>query len=145
MPRYVIVAPALAVVAAISAACSDATAPANCFQGTASFSPTAPDFVARVAQVKYESGATPAGGQMSQFAVWLTVAPHTDPNAGIVLSRTTPVFERVGTGAVRPAAACTVHIGDMLEVWHDFRWALGAAEAPPGDTLYFPTQIVIRR
>jgi hypothetical protein len=25
------------------------------------------------------------------------------------------------------------------------RWACGAAEAPPRDTLYFPTQIVIRR
>lgn len=133
------------VAAVISAACSDTTAPANCFRTTASFAATTPDFVARVSQVTYESGATPAGGQMSQFAVWLTVAPHTDPNAGIILSRTTPVFERVGTGAVRPAAACTVNVGDMLEVWHDFRWAVGAAEAPPGDTLYFPTKIVIRR
>jgi hypothetical protein len=126
-------------------ACSEPTAPANCFQATASFSPTTPDFVARVSQVTYESGATPAGGEMSQFAVWLAVAPHTDPNAGIILFRSTPVFERVGTGAVRPAAACSVNVGDMLEVWHDFRWAFGAAEAPPGDTLYFPTQIVIRR
>ena len=143
--RHGVMTGALAVVTAISAACKDTTAPANCFQGTASFSATAPDFVARVSQVTYESGATPAGGQMSQFAVWLTVAPHTDPNAGIVLGRTTPVFERVGTGVVHPAAACTVTVGETLEVWHDFRWALGAAEAPPGDTLYFPTQIVIRR
>src|SRR4030088_1410671 len=89
----------LAVVAVINAACNDATAPANCFRGTATFSATAPDFVARVSQVTYESGATPAGGEMSQFDLWLTVAPHTDPNAGIVLSRNVPVFERVGTGA----------------------------------------------
>ena len=130
---------------AISAACNNAAAPVNCFQATATFSPTAPDFVATVSKVTYESGPTPAGFEMAQYAVWLTVSPHAVPNAGVVLSRATPVFERALTGGVRSTAACTINAGDMLEVWHDHKWALGAVEAPPGDTLYFPTQVVKRR
>jgi len=134
-------------IAAISAACNNSAGPdaGNCAPAPGTFSPTAPDFVATVSQIMYESGHTPAGFDMSQYAVWLTVPPHMSPNAGVILSRSTPVFERPLTGGVRPTAACTIHVGDMLEVWHDWRWALGAAEAPPGDTLYFPTQILVRR
>ena len=136
---------AFSFVAAISAGCNNATAPVNCFQAAGRFSPTAPDFVATVSKITYESGPSPAGVEMAQYAVWLTVSPHTSPNAGVLLSRRTPVFEQALTGGVRSTAACTINVGDMLQVCHDEKWALGAVEAPPGDTLYFPTQIFIRR
>jgi len=134
-------------IAAISAACNNSAGPGpgDCSPAPGTFSPTAPDFVATVSQITYESGHSPAGFDLAQYAVWLIVPPNTSPNAGVILGRSTPVFERPLTDGVRPTAACTIHVGDMLEVWHDWRWALGAAEAPPGDTLYVPTQILVRR
>lgn len=136
---------AIAVVAALSAGCNNAADPGNCFQATGAFSSTTPDFVAVVSQITYESGPTPAGIEMAQYAVWLTVSPYTSPNAGVLLARSTPVFTPAVSGGLRLTAACTIHVGDMLEVWHDNQWALGTVEAPPGDTLYFPTQVVVRR
>jgi len=136
---------ALPLLAVTSVACTNPAAPVNCFQATSTFASTPPDFVARVSKITYENGPAPSGFDMAQFAVWVTVSPHTSPNAGIVLSRSTPVFERLLNGTARTTAACTIHVGDRLDVWHDKHWALGAVEAPPGDTLYFPTQILIRR
>jgi len=137
---------ALPFVTVISAACMEPAAPVNCFQASGTFATTTPNFIGTVSKITYESGSTPSGVEMAQFAVWLTVSPHTSPNAGILLSRRTPVFERsLLTGNPGTTAACTINVGDRLDVWHDSKWALGTVEAPPGDTLYFPTQILIRR
>jgi len=54
-------------IAAISAACNNSAGPdaGNCAPAPGTFSPTAPDFVATVSQITYESGHTPAGFDMS--------------------------------------------------------------------------------
>jgi len=95
--------------------------------------------------VTYESGPGPAGSNVSQYDLWVTVLPGTTPDAGVLLKDSTPVFELSKAGTVAPSSACAIKTGDLLEVSHDFRRAFGAVEAPPGDTLYFATQIVIRR
>lgn len=126
----------------LAVAC-DVTELPSCGVSTATFSSTAPNFVAKVSRVLVESGSTPEGNH-SQVDVWLMVLPASSLNAGMILTASTPVFERATSGTITPTTACP-RFGDTVEVWHDFRWSLGAVEAPPGDTLYFPTQIVIHR
>jgi hypothetical protein len=108
-----------------------------------------PNFVAPVSKIIVERGWTPAGFYEVQYNFWLTRPPATGPNVGIVLSDTnpdpTPVFARGRDGTVSPTTVCTINVGDTLEVWHAGRWALGSAEAPPGDTAFEAVQVIVRR
>ena len=133
--------------ATFGVACKNAVDPRPCLGSTAAFSSTVPNFVATVSQVTVERGWTPAGFYMVQYDLWLARPPATTPDVGVVLSDTgsnpTPVFERAADGSVTPSRACAIKVGDAVDVWHTFRWALGSAEAPPGDTAFEATQIVI--
>lgn len=126
---------------AASAACDD---PHHCFTADSVFVSTPSSFIGTVVKVVYEAGQSPAGSDISQFAFWIAVPPNTEPNAAILVGRTTPVFQPGFSGHARASAACLIGVGDRVEVWHDNRWALGAAEAPPGDTLYLPFQVLVR-
>jgi hypothetical protein len=132
-----------ALFAAIGAACRNATDPVTCGASAAQFKDTVASFAATVTQVTHETGLSPEG-PMNQYAVWVAVSPGTTPSAGLLVLPSTPVFTRAN-GRVAVSAACAINAGDQLDVWRDWRWAFGAAEAPPGDTLYFATQVVIRR
>ena len=135
--------------AVMGAACRNAADPATCLGSTAAFSPTTPNFVAAVSQITIERGPTPAGFYEVQYDLWLARPPATSPDVGVMLADTgsnpTPVFERARDGTLTPSRACAIKVGDTLDVWHTWRWALGAAEAPPGDTAFEATQIVIHR
>jgi hypothetical protein len=102
-----------------------------------------------VSSITIERGWTPAGFYLVQYDLFLTRAPATNPNVGVVLADTlphpTPVFERAGDGTLTPSTACAIKVGDVLDVWHTGNWALGAAQAPPGDTAFEAAQIVIHR
>jgi hypothetical protein len=138
------------VLAAMGAACNNATGdPPSCLGSTATFSPTAPNFVAPVSNITIERGWTPGGFYEVQYDLFLARPPATTPDVGVMLSDTgphpTPVFERAGDGSVTPSTACAIKVGDVLDVWHTGHWALGSAEAPPGDTAFEGAQIVIHR
>lgn len=103
----------------------------------------APGFEGVVASVHYESGNTPVG-PMSQYNVWLTLPPTAGPNAGVVVTRGTPVFLQQD-GVLLRTTASQILPGDSIQVWHDASVAYGAVEAPPGSPCYVGTQIVIVR
>lgn len=105
---------------------------------------TTPDFVARVAMVRYENGISPAG-PLSQYELWLAISPATSPNAGLVVGRNVPVFVRSASGTLMPASGCAIAMSDVVEVWHDQSVAYGSVEAPPSAPAYFGTQVAIRR
>jgi hypothetical protein len=138
-----LIAPSLLLLV-LGAACKNAADPPSCGGSPASFSSTTPNFSATVSQVTHETGLSPEG-PMNQYALWLAVSPATTSTAGVVLLPSTPVFQRWPDGSLTPTTACAISVGDQLDVWHDWRWAYGAAEAPPGDTLYFGTQVVVHR
>lgn len=115
-----------------------------CAASAIAFSPTVPDFIARVSQVHYEDGLSPMG-PMSQYDLWLTISPATSPNAGLVIGRNVPVFVRSSAGTVMPASVCSIAQGDIVEVWHDQTVANGAVEAPPSAPAFFGTQVVIHQ
>jgi hypothetical protein len=105
---------------------------------------TTPDFIGRVAMVRYEDGISPAG-PLSQYELWLAISPASSPNAGLVVGRNVPVFVRSASGTLMPASACTIAMSDVVEVWHDQSVVYGSVEAPPSAPAYFGTQVVIRR
>jgi len=123
--------------------------PKTCLGSTATFSPTTPDFVAPVSNVTIERGWTPAGFYMVQYDLFLARPPATTPDVGVMLSDTgsnpTPVFERAANGTLTPSTVCAIKVGNVLDVWHTGFWALGSAEAPPGDTAFEAVQVVIHR
>jgi hypothetical protein len=139
------------VLAAMGVACHNATGadPKTCLGSTATFSPTTPDFVAPVSNITIERGWTPAGFYMVQYDLFLARPPATAPDVGVMLSDTgpnpTPVFERAADGTLSPSTVCSIKVGDVLDVWHTRFWALGSAEAPPGDTAFEAVQVVIHR
>lgn len=128
----------------LGAACKNAAGPQTCGGSTATYSSTAPNFLATVSQVTFESGWTPAGFYLRQYDLWLARPPATTPDAGLVLIESIPVFERAQDGTLTRTTACAINVGDILDVWYR-GWALGAVQAPPGDTTYFATQVVIHR
>jgi hypothetical protein len=142
---------AACVLAGMGAACHNATGadPKTCLGSTATFSPTTPDFVAPVSNVTIERGWTPAGFYMVQYDLFLARPPATTPDVGVMLSDTgsnpTPVFERAANGTLTPSTVCAIKVGNVLDVWHTGFWALGSAEAPPGDTAFEAVQVVIHR
>ncbi len=105
---------------------------------------SAPDFAARLESVFVESGNTPAGPHY-QRNLWLTIAPATSANAGVIVGRATPVFLQSGSGAPEPVTACDLTAGDSLVIWHDESVAYGSVEGPPGAPSYFATQVLIIR
>ena len=131
-----------ALMAASGLGCNNATSLPSCASSSPTFSNTVPNFVATVSQVTRETGLSPEG-PMDQYVLWLAVAPDTVPTAGLLVLPSTPVFGRAADGRLIASAACAIKVGDHLDVWRDSRWAFGAAEAPPGDTLYFGTQLVV--
>jgi hypothetical protein len=134
-----------AMVTLLAVACNHPTAsgdPPNCPVSTAAPMSTPPSFSASVAQVTFEGGNGPAG-PYAQYNVWVIVPPNTTPNAGVILPLTTPVFAMNAAGGVDRSSACALRPGMQVQVWHDFRWVFGSAEAPPGDTAYVGQQVVI--
>ncbi len=135
----------------MGAACKNATGlhPQTCLGSTATFSPTAPNFVASVANITIERGWAPSGFYLVQYDLFLARPPATTPDVGIVLSDTgphpTPVYERATDGTLSPSTACAIKVGDVLDVWHTGFWVFGSAQAPPGDTAFEAVQIVIHR
>jgi hypothetical protein len=105
---------------------------------------TPPDFTATVAKVEFESAKGPAG-PYSQHNVWLVIPPGTAANAGLVVSKATPVFVRTRDG-IFSSNASGMRVGDGVEVWHDIQVAYGAVQGPPGAPTYTNLkQIVIDR
>jgi hypothetical protein len=137
-------APALA----LCTSCQSATSPRPCLGSTAAFSPGIPDFVATVSRITVERGWTPAGFYEVQYNLWLTRPPAAQANVGVILSDTTPaptpVFARAN-GAITSSFVCAIQLGDTVDVWHTANWALGAAQAPPGDTAFEARQLLIHR
>jgi len=142
---------AACVLATMGAACHNATGadPKTCLGSTAAFSQTTPNFVAPVSNITVERGWTPAGFYMVQYDLFLARPPATTPDVGVMLSDTgpnpTPVFERAANGTLTPSTVCAIKVGDVVDVWHTAFWALGSAEAPPGDTAFEAVQVVIHR
>ena len=133
-------------VAATFLACDNPVAPIGpCETSPTLFSSIPPAFVAVVVRIDYEDGPTPAGFVLSQYVLWLTIAPATRPNAGVVLGRGVPIFVRSGAGTAAGATACAIKVGDRVEVLHDQSIGYGAVEAPPGAPVYSGTQLVILR
>jgi hypothetical protein len=141
----------LASVALVSSlACKNAASSGTCMGSTELvYLTTAPNFVAPVSEIRVERGWTPAGFYEVQYNLWLTRSPATAPDVGVTLSDTTPaptpVFARGRNGTVSPTTVCTINVGDTVEVWHTGRWALGSAEAPPGDTAFEAVQVIVHR
>lgn len=129
----------------LSVACNhptDPVDPPNCPVSMAAPMATPPSFNATVAQVTFEGGNGPAG-PYAQYNVWVIVPPNTTPNAGVIVPLGTPVFAMNAAGGVDRSSACVLRPGMQVQVWHDFRWVFGSAEAPPGDTAYVGQQVVI--
>jgi hypothetical protein len=83
---------------------------------------------------------------MAQYELWVAIPPSTTANAGVLVGTSTPVFIRSSNGTLTPAGGCAITMGDALDVWHDGEAVFGdILQAPPGDTAYFSTQVVIRR
>lgn len=140
----------LSLLALVGVACNNASSPQTCFGSPQQvYLTTVPNFVAPVSLIRVERGWTPAGFYEVQYNLWLTRAPGTAPNVGLVLSDTTPnptpVFARAQNGTVSPTTVCTIRIGDTVEVWHTGRWVLVSAEAPPGDTAFEAVQVIVHR
>jgi hypothetical protein len=134
--------------AATQSACSvDVVSPAPiglCAVITAPLNTASPNFTAVVSRVTYNSSISPMG-PLSQHEVWLTIPPSAMPNAGVVIGRNAPVLAQSGSGPATAVAACTIAIGDRVQVWHDGSAAYGSAQAPPESPAYFGTQLVIAR
>ena len=101
------------------------------------------DFSATVRKSEFEGGNGPAG-YYAQFDVWLAIPPSSSANAGAVVPVKAPVYIRRSGGLVN-ATAADIHVGDVVEVWHDFRVGYGAVQCPPGAPCYTATQVVIDR
>lgn len=134
-----------AVVTLLALACNHPIAPGDppsCPVSTAAPMSTPPSFSASVAQVTFEGGNGPAG-PYAQYNVWVIVPPNTTANAGVIVPLATQVFAMNAAGGVDRSSACALRSGMQVQVWHDFRWVFGSAEAPPGDTAYVGQQVVI--
>jgi hypothetical protein len=137
----------ISLVALAGVGCSSSTETSqtsNCVETSAVQLSSAADFSGRVDKVDLEDGFSPEG-PLYQHDLWLTVAPGTAPNAGVVVGRTVPVFLQVGSAAPIASTACAVEVSDSVEVWHDASVIYGAAQAPPGAPAYSGTQVVIVR
>ncbi|MEO8029199.1 MAG: hypothetical protein ABI765_00045 [Gemmatimonadota bacterium] len=129
------------------AGCSQRTltgADPDCTTSLALLRSSVPDLTGQLESVFVDSGNTPAGPR-HQHNLWLTMAPATAPNAGVVVGRATPVFLQRGSGAPVPVTACDLAAGDSLVIWHDGSVAYGSVEGPPGAPGYFATQVLVIR
>lgn len=102
---------------------------------------TAPDFTARVVIATHEQMVSPEG-PVSQYDLFVAIPPSDTANAGVVIPESMPVFEAV-SGQYVSTTAATIRVGQTIQVWHDFRVAYGAVQAPPGAPVYVPTQVVV--
>ena len=118
--------------------CQDSAAPE-----VALVLPTPPDMVVIVFQSTHENFYSPVG-YVSQYAVWIGSYGVPRPEAGVVVSASTPVFIRERGGLTR-ATGAAINPGDVLEVWRDASVAYGAVQAPPGAPCYRGLQVVISR
>ena len=130
---------ALAVLAVAGAGCREAASPSSPLVLT-----TAPDLAATVSSSRLESGNGPAGASY-WYGVWVTIAPATIANAGVVVVASTPVYIRPASGLISRTTGAEIHAGDTIEVWRDTSVTYGAIEAPPGAPAYNATQVVILR
>jgi hypothetical protein len=103
----------------------------------------APDLTATVTMDTLQAGYTPEG-YLSQYDVWVAIAPSTAADAGVVFGASTPVFTSTG-GVLTRATAASIAVGDVIQIWHDATVAYGAVQAPPGAPAYSGTQVVVLR
>ena len=103
-----------------------------------------PDFAARVASTTHQEFLAPSGVWVSQYEVWVIIAPADTANAGVVVAAARPVFFSTN-GVLERATPADMQVGDSLQVWHDATIAYGSVQAPPGAPAYRATQIVIVR
>ncbi len=101
-----------------------------------------PDLTATVFQSTHESGPSPNGGQISQYAVWIGSGGATTADAGVVVGTVVPVFVR-SSGKLTRTTGAAIAAGDIIQVWRDASVAYGAVQAPPGQPCYRAMQIVI--
>ncbi len=134
----------LLVLVALLVACRSSTQP-GCSSTRATPLSAPLSFVAHVDSAHFSPLiVTPGGGTMSEYQFWVAVAPKTTPDTYLYTRPATPVFVRAAA-LLRPAAACDIRVGDVLEVWRDTT-EYGYADGPSGRTWsYYPTQLVIRR
>lgn len=149
MRSSLVIIPLVAVVSLSGSACSDGTGvtldrPSKCVATYSPYHPSIAAFSARTTKFDVESGAGP-NGYYYQYNLWLTIAPATEANAGVVVGLGVPVYLRTGGAAVEPYSVCLMRVGDSVEVWHDSTVGYGSAEAPPGAPVYFATQVLILR
>jgi hypothetical protein len=106
------------------------------------------DYQGHVSQVTRACGAhpstPPATAYVCQENVWFTTPPGTVPNAGVVLTDSTPVFAGA-QGSFSRSTASAITVGDVIQIWTDGSIAYNAVEAPPGAPCYTARQIVIAR
>ena len=121
---------------------------AGCHDGTAPLTtlaiPTAPDFVAVVTRSTLHEFFAPAGFWVSQYEVWVAIAPSQAANAGVVVGASQPVFVSTG-GVLAQVTPAEITPGDTIQVWREASVGYGSVQAPPGAPSYFATQIVIIR
>jgi hypothetical protein len=122
---------------AVAVSCKNSTEP------PASLAITIPaSFSATVSQIAFEEVVGPAG-RYSQYDVRVVIPPAATVNAGVVVSKTTPVFQRIDNRIVASSAS-EIREGDRVEVWYS-SVAYGAVQGPAGAPTYLGTQIVISR
>jgi hypothetical protein len=52
---------------------------------------------------------------------------------------------RTSDGVIHAASVDLIRVGDVVEVWHDRGYSLGAVQSPPGTPAYSAKQLVIDR
>ena len=134
--RRIIFTAALAALGAM--ACRDTTAPTTILTESGSA-----DFEAVVIKITHESFFSPAG-YVSQYDVWVAIAPSNHADAGLVLGASTPVFIS-NDGVLVRATGESIRFGDSVQVWRDSSVGYGAEQAPPDSPCYHATQVLILR
>jgi hypothetical protein len=118
--------------------CTSATEPVLAISAPA-------DFSAKVTQVQLANFNAPSGHAVSQYEMWVTIAPGTAPNAGVIFAASAPVFIRTSGDHLKAVSGASIRVGDQIEVWHDAGAGYGSAQAPPGAPAYGGVQVVIVR
>jgi hypothetical protein len=100
------------------------------------------DLVAVVTQISYDNAFAPAGFQLDQYELFVTVPPATQANAGLVLGPRTMVFRPRGR-SFAPLSRSEIVVGDTLKVWLGSGPAYGSVQAPEGAPAYGVNQVVL--
>jgi len=103
---------------------------------------TPPDLSAHVLSIHYEQYVSPVG-LISQYELWVAIAPSDTANAGVLVNAAQPVYVR-RNGALAVKTAADIVAGDSILVWTVFPVPIGPAP-PPGAPSYDAQQLVVVR